>query len=259
VKELIAIAFLLRDITGGFEQAEALVAELLQRGRRALDTEGIYGDRKLLLDRKLAEAGVLDGTGHPVRPRLAELIVLLDLLAAVPEATVVPAPDIPLLFTLPARAGDLVGLADRIDRRINDLIALSETELVFGGPFWNDAGLQMLVPVLEPALRRGVKARFYAHPQGEERDEPLRSFLKECAKAGNVSLAWWRSGAPSLMHAKFVIADAKAGYLGTANLTSLGMEEHLEIGVPLGRHQSESLVAVLDSLSTSGLFALDAS
>jgi hypothetical protein len=189
-----------------------------------------------------------------VQVRLAELTVLLDVLKAVPPRPAPPSDQVRLLFTLPLAAGELVGPGDRIDRRINDLIARSQTSLTIGGPFWNEPGFSLLRPVLLPALRRGVRASFFAHPQGADRDGLLTAFIDECRGDGNVDLAWWRNGAPSLMDAKFVIADAYAGYLGTANLTSLGLEAHLEVGVPLSVAQCRRLEDVLAALRKLELF-----
>jgi hypothetical protein len=254
VKDLIPVAVLLLDLTGGYDDAERFLVGAMQHGRRGLDSIGIQGDRRLLVERKMTEANLFASDGGPVQVRLAELTVLLDVLKAVPPRPSPPPAEVPLLFTLPVAAGELVGPGDRIDRRINDLIARSQRSLTIGGPFWNEAGFALLRPVLLPALRRGVRASFFAHPQGPDRDGLLTAFIGECRHEGDVELAWWRNGAPSLMHAKFVIADTSAGYLGTANLTSLGMEMHLEVGVPLSLAQCRSLEDVLAALMELGLF-----
>ena len=57
------------------------------------------------------------------------------------------------------------------------------------------------------------------------------------------------------MHAKFVVADRARGYFGSANLTSLGLGEHLEMGVALEPAQRSALLTLLDALETSGLFS----
>ena len=257
MKDLIPLAVLLLDLTGGYDEAGRFVVEAAQQGRAALDTVGLQGDRKLLVERKMIESHLFTPGGDPVHVRLAELTILLDVLKAVPPRPSPPPAEVPLLFTLPAAAGGLVGLGDRIDRRINDLVALSQSALSIGGPFWNEAGFSLLRPVLTPALRRGVRASFFAHPQGRDWDRLLTDFIVECRREGDVDLFWWRSGAPSLMHAKFVVADATAGYLGTANLTSLGLETHLEVGVPLSVAQCRSLEDVLAALMKLELFVSD--
>lgn len=69
----------------------------------------------------------------------------------------------------------------------------------------------------------------------------LRSF-------GKAGLSWYSGPLGSLMHAKFCVADGRTGYLGTANLTSYGLEEHVEVGVRLTRHQCGELLSMLSML-----------
>ncbi|MEU1596626.1 hypothetical protein ABZ468_28175 [Streptomyces sp. NPDC005708] len=57
------------------------------------------------------------------------------------------------------------------------------------------------------------------------------------------------------MHAKFVVADRATGYFGSANLSSLGLQEHFEIGMELGSTQASSLVDLCTRLREEGFFA----
>jgi phosphatidylserine/phosphatidylglycerophosphate/cardiolipin synthase-like enzyme len=59
------------------------------------------------------------------------------------------------------------------------------------------------------------------------------------------------------MHAKFIVGDRSHGYFGTANLTSLGLAEHLEMGVALAPTQALSLLTLLESLEQADLFTPD--
>ncbi len=58
------------------------------------------------------------------------------------------------------------------------------------------------------------------------------------------------------MHAKFVVSDGTRGYFGSANLTSLGLGEHFEVGVGLTTQQAQQLMELLDQLREAGLFTL---
>lgn len=82
----------------------------------------------------------------------------------------------------------------------------------------------------------------------------VEGMLEEARRYGDVRTLWWAGGRPSLMHAKFVVADTRRGYFGSANLTSLGMGEHLEMGVALRPEQCEALLALLSALEASRLF-----
>ena len=58
----------------------------------------------------------------------------------------------------------------------------------------------------------------------------------------------------SLMHAKFCVADESTGYFGTANLTSTGLGEHIEIGVKLSPPQCKELLKFLFILREGRMF-----
>jgi phosphatidylserine/phosphatidylglycerophosphate/cardiolipin synthase-like enzyme len=57
------------------------------------------------------------------------------------------------------------------------------------------------------------------------------------------------------MHAKFVLSDNRRGLLGSANLTSLGLRHHVEVGVPLTAAQCRDLERLLDGLIALGLLS----
>jgi hypothetical protein len=58
-----------------------------------------------------------------------------------------------------------------------------------------------------------------------------------------------------MLHAKFVIGNRTRGYLGTANLTSWGLQGgHVEAGVELTPGQCERFVVFLEQLRASGMF-----
>jgi phosphatidylserine/phosphatidylglycerophosphate/cardiolipin synthase-like enzyme len=161
----------------------------------------------------------------------------------------------PLVFTVPCAAEGLVTPAQRLDLLVNDVIARASEALHIGGPFWNEGGWELLRPVVIPALKhRKVKATFYLHPHESGPLDVLHEILDEAGRHGDVQAQWWAGGEQSLMHAKFVVADRSRGYFGTANLTSLGLGEHLEIGVALCRSQVASLLHLLDALKGAGLF-----
>jgi phosphatidylserine/phosphatidylglycerophosphate/cardiolipin synthase-like enzyme len=56
------------------------------------------------------------------------------------------------------------------------------------------------------------------------------------------------------MHAKFVVADGRRGYLGSANLTSFGLTQHVEVGVGLTAPQAQELLRLIDGLVAAGFF-----
>lgn len=198
-----------------------------------------------------------DGTGD--RVRAAELVVLLDLLDAAPRPNRVPAPERELVFTVPRSVEHLVQPRQRLDLLVNDVIARADRTLHIGGPFWNAGGWELLKPVVPPALHiRGVRVTFYLHRSESGHLVVVEEMLQDAREHGRVDARWWSAGVPSLMHAKFIVADGITGYFSTANLTSLGLSEHLEMGVALAPAQAASLLDLLQQLEQAGLFDTEA-
>lgn len=228
------------------------------RGRSCLPSLGVRGDPALVLTAKAQEAGLLHSDGSGDRVRAAELVIVLDVLGAAPGAAAAPAADRELVFTVPRSVEHLVQPRQRLDLLVNDVIARADRTLHIGGPFWNADGWDLLKPVVLPALHvRGVQVTFYLHTKESGHREVIDRMLLEARGHGRVNTRWWSAGVPSLMHAKFVVADDVTGYFGTANLTSLGLSEHLEMGVALAPSQAASLLDLLTQLEQVGLFGPD--
>jgi phosphatidylserine/phosphatidylglycerophosphate/cardiolipin synthase-like enzyme len=255
VRDLVAFAVLLTDLLGNDGAALAWVKDFQVSGINALIKLGLQGDAAVVIREKAQAVGLLDRDGHPDAVRASELTIVLDILSAVPRATTPPREPEPLVFTVPHQVGSLISPSHRLDLLVNDVIARSKATLHIGGPFWNEHGWALLRPVIIPALEdRNVLTTFYLHPQESGHLDVVNNMLADARNHGSVRALWWCGGHPSLMHAKFVVADAGRGYLGSANLTSLGMAEHLEVGVALRPEQSKALLQLLEALEASGLF-----
>lgn len=218
MRDLVDLAVMLQQMAGDAREAMAWAEALGAQGRACLPSLSVRGDPALALTAKAQETGLVrsDGTGDQVRA--AELVILLDLLA-------------------------------------NDVIARADRTLHIGGPFWNPGGWEMLKSMVLPALHiRGVHVTFYLHRSESGHLGVIEEMLREAREHGPVSARWWSAGVPSLMHAKFIVADGVSGYFGTANLTSLGLSEHLEMGVALAPAQAASLLDLLQQLEQAGLF-----
>lgn len=256
MRDLVPFALLIRNLTSSYTHASTWVHEFSSRGKIAFDQLGLHGDAALILKRKATNVGLLSSEGQPQHVRLAELVLVLDILDAVPAPTPVPQMPEPLVFTVPQAAAGLVQPAQRLDLLVNDVIARADKTLHIGGPFWNEGGWDLLRPVVLPALEhRRVTVTFYLHRHEIGNLDVVTSMLVEARAHGDVRALWWTGKKPSLMHAKFVIADRGRGYFGSANLTSLGLEEHLEVGVALESAQSKALLELLDALEASAMFS----
>lgn len=231
MRDLMPLAVALRDVAGGFQEALEWTDTLRARGPEALAGLGLQGDRATVLLGKAKTCGVLSSQGQVDRVRLSELVVLLDALTALPKPPS-PAPHVhPLVFTVPKAAEGLVTVQQPLDVLVNDVVARADRTLHIGGPFWNEGGWELLRAVVLPALEhRRVTATFYLHPHESGRADVVNAMLTEARGYGSVQELWWAGSVLSLMHAKFIVADGVTGYFGSANLTSLGLGLHLEMG-----------------------------
>lgn len=258
MRDLVPLAITLADLAGGYSAALAWTDDLGRRGVDAFSALGLRSDAAIVLREQAKAARLVHEDGRPDRVRVAQLVLVLDTLASVPPAPPAAAHDNPLVFTVPRAAARLVQPAQRLDLLVNDVVARANETLHIGGPFWNAGGWDRLRPVVIPALAtRHVDVTFYLHPHESGHLHVVDDMLREVRQGGRVQTRWWVGGEPSLMHAKFVIADANTGYFGSANLTSLGLGEHLEVGVALTPSQAASLLTLLSALEDAKLFTCD--
>lgn len=250
---LVPLAELLTETSGTAHDAVRLAAEIFHGGIRALpraNNDVLHATR-----RQLTAAGVVTDQGVPVRHRAAELLVVCEVLAAATHAPVESPSEPQLVLSAPVGASPIAD-AERLDGFVLDVIRRATGTLHLGGAFWNGDGFERLEEVLLPALTvRGVTAVIYANTPAEQRHRvALEKRLERLAATGQVVRKWFSGPRPTMLHAKFVIADRILGYLGTANLTSWGLQGHIEAGVQLTGGQATRLVRFLEELETAGFF-----
>jgi hypothetical protein len=250
---LVPLAELLAEAVGSRQGAVRLAVEILQQGVGALprgSNNVVYAARG-----QLVAAGVVTESGVPVPHRAAELMVICEVLAASTLPSSAPPPEPRLVLSAPIGAAPIADV-ERLDGLVLDVIRQATSGLHIGGAFWNDEGFDRLEEVLLPALEiRRVPAVIYANNPVEERFRaPLVASLNRLVATGQVALRWFSGPRPAMLHAKFVIADHRLGYLGTANLTSWGLQGHIEAGVQLTAGQAERFVLFLQQLEAAGLF-----
>lgn len=250
---LVPLAELLTDISGSRHGAVHLATEIFHHGMSALPRGSdnvVYATR-----RQLVAVGAITKHGVPVAHRAAELVVVCEVLAASALPSVAQPPEPRLVLSAPAGTAPIAD-GERLDSLVLDVIRRATDTLHLGGAFWNDDGFERLDEVLIPALTvREVTAVVYANSPTEPRHRTaLHDRLDRLVATGHVALRWFNGPRPTMLHAKFVIADRVLGYLGTANLTSWGLQGHIEAGVQLTARQAERFVVFLQQLEAAGLF-----
>lgn len=140
--------------------------------------------------------------------------------------------------------GLLTTLASEIKR--------SDSEIVLLSPFFEGEGFGRLADVLLDALDRGVELTIvtrYLRDTGSHNYGVIQEFVNRASERGvasGVSLidytAWARDvpdddrrqGGETpkyTLHAKMMLFDARAAYVGSANITDYGFDRYLELGV----------------------------
>lgn len=271
--DLVAAARLLAAAAGGSEAALEVAARLVTGGVSVLGR--VDDDAHRALRDELVRTGVLTPIGAAVAGRAGEFVAVCEILAAAPPPRPRATPEPRIVFSAPAGLVEL-SPAERLDGLVLDVIRCATTGLVIGGAFWNEAGFRLLDDVLRPAVAvRRVPTVLVMHPPAAPYRNDLVMWTDELVAAGPVQVRWYCGAELSMMHAKFVIANATPigstplgaavatsstrGYLGTANLTSYGLGLHIEAGVELLAGQCVKLLAFLGRLEVAGLFSSHAS
>ncbi|MFB7722896.1 phospholipase D-like domain-containing protein [Nocardia sp. NPDC056100] len=253
IVDLVPLAELLASTVGNREGAARLAARILSSGTQALPRD--TGDIGYTLRHELIRTGTVTDDGYPVPHRAAELMIVCEVLAASSMPDSKPPTEPRLVLSAPGEDVS-IGDSERLDSLVLDVIRRATSTLHLGGAFWNHDGFERLDEVLRPALEiRAITTVIYANiPADDRHHATLSRHLNRLAHTGPVALRWFTGPSPSMLHAKFVIADRQIGYLGTANLTSWGLRGHIEAGVELTTGQSERFVRFLGELEATGQF-----
>lgn len=250
---LVPLALVLADLAGGCDEAVELSSKLLTDGIGALERP--HSDMAATAVMEAYTTGVIRPDGAPEPARAAELVVVCEILAAAPPPEPAPARESRLVFSAPPNTV-AIEPHERLDVLVQDVIRRATGELMIAGAFWNEEGFRLLDEVLYPAVSvRGVRTTIYVNRTVPHLLSRLEGCLQRLIDAGPVTVRWYIGKAPTMLHAKVVVRDRSHGYLGTANLTSWGLREHIEAGVELGPGQSARLLAFFEELDAAGAFA----
>src|SRR5450759_1661499 len=98
VRELVPLAVMFRDLAGGSTEALSWTDSIAAHGVGAFSRLGLHGDIVLLLADKIRAVGILASNGKVDRVRLAELVVVLDIIGRVPPPAAHTDANSPLVF-----------------------------------------------------------------------------------------------------------------------------------------------------------------
>lgn len=246
----LVIAVQLLERVAGRTDTRAMVCAVAKSGLRAIPD--INDDLHSTLRKWLQQIGVCNSDGMPDPSRARDLIWSYE--AVVSLRPNEPSDETFTAFTAPANLMNL-SQDQTIEACVIDVVRYATRTLTVSSPYWNKGGLQRLNEVLIPAIYdRKVETTVLLHAADDAHDA-LVGWLRSIGKAPNVRLLEYRGTSGSLMHAKFVIADEQRGYLGSANLTSWGLTQHIEAGVRLTPVQCHEVSRFVDGLVEADAFS----
>ncbi|WP_123078963.1 phospholipase D-like domain-containing protein [Halarchaeum sp. CBA1220] len=171
----------------------------------------------------------------------------------VPTTDVTPLvtfPDDPAFGTTTAASYGMDGLLSTLASQAKRC----EREIILLSPFFEGGGLGRLADVLLDALERGVEVtivtRYLSDPDSHNYGV-ITSFSERAAERGVsshlslVDYTVWDEDTPPqkrtqggenprfTLHAKVMLFDSRAAYVGSANVTDYGFDRYLELGVLL--------------------------
>jgi putative cardiolipin synthase len=244
--EFLSPAAVARDTRLSREAATDLFRQFLQCGLVQRESYGTdLAESRFAVDAARTRQ-VLERTRESIR-------ILTAHQERVPTTTVTP------LVTLPddPAFGDTTTASFGMDGLLSTLasqIKRCDSEIILLSPFFEGGGFGRLADVLLDALERGVEltivTRYLADPDSHNY-HVIRSFMdrvEEQNVTAGVSLVdytVWDDSIPKeeqtqggenpryTLHAKVMLFDARAVYVGSANVTDYGFNRYLELGVLL--------------------------
>ncbi len=127
-------------------------------------------------------------------------------------------------------------------------------------PYLESGGVEWLLPGIEGALRRGVNVTVVSREL--EPGEPNMAALSDLfdlagGENGDLRVYDYYEADPDsrrplyTLHSKVLVADADRAYIGSANFTTYGFSQNLEVGVVVKGPQVERLDQVFDTVVSS--------
>ena len=133
------------------------------------------------------------------------------------------------------------------------LIEEARSELWLATPFMDNDAVSFVSDSLVAKISRGVVVKVLT---ARCNAEFMDSFVQKLVKSsGAHNLFIWEASTYSSklgLHAKAIVSDAKAAYLGSANLTSYGLDKHFELGVRLDGPRVSDISRILERIAESG-------
>ena len=244
--ERVSPAAVARDTNLSREAATDLFRQLLQCN---VVQRGVY-DTELVDTQCIVDAS----RTRQIFEHIKESIQILNAhRARVPTTKVTPLvtfPDDPAFSKSTAATFSMDGLLSTLASQVKRC----NSEIVLLSPFFEGEGFGRLAEVLLDALDRGVEltivTRYLSDPDSHNYGV-IQSFIRRASERGVaakitlIDYTVWKDETPIperrqngenpwfTLHAKVMLFDSRAAYVGSANVTDYGFDRYLELGVLL--------------------------
>lgn len=149
-----------------------------------------------------------------------------------------------------------------LDYFLTELIASAKSRLVMMAPYLSPTGMSRLQGAIALAAQRGAWIRLVTTDINDANSWNRRAIatLIEGSEGAfirrRIRILGGSDEFPAFVHAKVIVADGARAYLGSANLSSGGLDRNFELGVSLMPDQAASLERLIDFFEAQG-FLLD--
>lgn len=167
----------------------------------------------------------------------------------------------PLLWTQPKISNlpsTIAGRFRSLDSWVRTLIQQARSHVIFVAPYFSEGGIQTLEASISALLRNQTNVTLDWIVSDLNNEMNCRAFrylshITKAIAADRVGIYCPEKGDDGLwFHAKFLLVDRLAGYMGSANFSRRAFDEQFELGLSLGKSHTEALWDLVTFLKNGG-------
>lgn len=141
------------------------------------------------------------------------------------------------------------------EHAFHSMVRSAQSRVVVMTPFFDVKGalwLRELFSFVQPGVERVLVLRSLEDPTRKDYPggyDTIASWLKiESVRVFNYSIPRLEGGGRETFHAKVVLCDRNAAYLGSSNMNAASLEQSMEMGVALQGRAAADVAVVLDAV-----------
>ena len=119
--------------------------------------------------------------------------------------------------------------------RLCRLVISADKQILMANPFFDREGIEKIMPYIKKAAERGVEIKIISRPKYDAnpgQEVQIKNMLNVIGEKCQLRrFGGSIHGDPYHLHAKFMVADSKEAYVGSANITETSLGNNVEVGV----------------------------